>query len=152
MTRLHRESLSTSFEALYALACAPHRCVRKYTGCIANGVRFLIKERDNRRRSQNSGIVVEGNHGDEIIDFYGELNEIIQLDYVKDRCVILFKCDWFDLGNRKSGIQKDGNITSVKVTRKWYQSDCYVLADQVKQVFYISNPKLGNDWSVVQPF
>ena len=152
MTCLQHESLSTSFKALYILACLPHRCVKKYTGCIINGVRFLIKERDSRRRSQHSGTVVKGNHGDEIIDFYGELNEIIQPDYMKDRCVILFKCEWFDLGNRKSGVQKDGNITSVKVIGKWYQNDYYVLADQVKQVFYISDTKLGNDWRVVQPF
>ncbi|XVE89193.1 hypothetical protein DITRI_Ditri19aG0130800 [Diplodiscus trichospermus] len=123
-----------------------------YTGCIVNGVRFLSKERDNRRKSQNSGIVVEGNHGDDMIEFYGVLNDIIQLDYVKDRHVTIFKCDWFDLGKRNSGIQKEGNIVSVKVTGKWYENDSYILADQARQVFYINDPKLGSEWRVVIPF
>ncbi|XVE66074.1 hypothetical protein DITRI_Ditri08aG0052100 [Diplodiscus trichospermus] len=152
MAQLRREEPSEANESLYSLACAPYRCVRKYTGCIVNGVRFLSKERDNRRKSQNSGIVVEGNQGDDMIEFYGVLNDIIQLDYVKDRHVTIFKCDWFDLGKRNSGIQKEGNIVSVKVTGKWYENDSYILADQARQVFYINDPKLGSEWRVVIPF
>ena len=132
MTQLYCNEPSNLNEALYSIACAPHRCAKKYSGCIVNGVRFMTKERDNRRRSQNSGVAVEGNHGDEIINFYGVINEFVQLDYVKDRHITLFKCDWFDLGKRNSGIQKDGNITSIKVTRRWYVNDCYILADQAK--------------------
>ncbi|GER39830.1 dual-specificity RNA methyltransferase RlmN [Striga asiatica] len=50
------------------------------------------------------------------------------------------------------GIQKDGNIVSVRVSRKWYENDSCILANQARQVFYIKDPKLGNDWLVVQPF
>lgn len=53
---------------------------------------------------------------------------------------------------KKSGIQKDGNIVSIKVTGKWYENDSYILADQARQVFYINDPKLGGNWRVVQPF
>ncbi|KAL3633647.1 hypothetical protein CASFOL_022409 [Castilleja foliolosa] len=78
--------------------------------------------------------------------------EIIQLDYVRDRQVILFKCDWFDLGRKKlTRIKKEGNIVSVRVDGKWYEEDSYILADQARQVFYINDPKLGHDWRVVIP-
>ncbi|KAL8557599.1 hypothetical protein ACS0TY_004884 [Phlomoides rotata] len=153
MIQLYHDNPSEVNESLYSLACAPHRCVRKYTGCIVNGVRFLTIERDCRRKSQNSGITVEGNHGDVNIDFFGILTDIILLDYVKDRHVTIFKCEWFDLGTKKRvGIRKEGNITSIRVTGRWYESDPFILADQARQVFYINDPKLGVDWRVVQPF
>ncbi|KAL3644293.1 hypothetical protein CASFOL_012225 [Castilleja foliolosa] len=139
-------------ESLYSLACAPSRCIKKFSGCIVNGVRFLTKDRDSRRKTQNSGVVVDANHGDNTIAFYGVLDDIIQLDYVRDRRVILFKCDWFDLGRKKlTRIKKEGNIVSVRVDGKWYEEDSYILADQARQVFYINDPKLGHDWRVVIP-
>ncbi|WCJ24552.1 hypothetical protein M5689_006503 [Euphorbia peplus] len=152
MIHLFKEEPSKLNESLYSLACIPHRCSRKYTGCIVNGVRFMSKERDNRRKSQNSGIVAKGYHGEDVIDFYGVLDDIIQLDYVKDRHVTIFSCDWFDLGRKKQRIQQDGNIVSVNVTRNWYENDSYVLANQASQVFYVNDPKLGRDWRVVLPF
>lgn len=152
MIQLCHEDPSELNESLYSLACSPNKCAQKYTGCIVNGVRYLTKERDSHRKTQNSGIIVEGNHGEERTDFYGVLNDILLLDYVKDRHVAIFKCDWFDLGKRKSGIIKERNFTSVNITRKWYENDPYVLADQVSQVFYVSDPKLGKDWRVVIPF
>ncbi|KAL3629880.1 hypothetical protein CASFOL_026192 [Castilleja foliolosa] len=139
-------------ESLYSLACAPNRCVKKFSGCIVNGVRFLTKDCDSRRKTQNSGVVVDGNHVDNMILFYGVLDDIIQLDYVRDRQVILFKCDWFDLWRKKlTRIKKEGNIVSVRVDGKWYEEDSYILADQARQVFYINDPKLGRDWRVVIP-
>ncbi|KAL3637369.1 hypothetical protein CASFOL_018537 [Castilleja foliolosa] len=60
-------------ESLYSLACAPNRCIKKFSGCIVNGVRFLTKDRDSRRKTQNSGVVVDGNHGDNMIAFYGNI-------------------------------------------------------------------------------
>ncbi|KAL3618470.1 hypothetical protein CASFOL_037552 [Castilleja foliolosa] len=139
-------------ESLYSLACAPNKCVKRFSGCIVNGVRFLTKERDSRRKTQNSGIVADANHGDDMISFYGVLDDIIQIDYVKDRHVILFKCDWFDLGRKNlTRIKKEGNIVSVRVDGKWYEEDSYILADQARQVFYINDPKLGHNWRVVIP-
>ncbi|KAL3618854.1 hypothetical protein CASFOL_037302 [Castilleja foliolosa] len=139
-------------ESLYSLACAPSKCIRKFSGCIVNGVRFLTKDRDSRRKTQNSGIVVDANHGDNMIAFYGVLDEIIQLDYIRDKHVILFKCDWFDLGKKKlTRMKKEGNIVSIRVDGKWYANDSYILDDQARQVFYINDPKLGQDWRVVIP-
>ncbi|KAL6582793.1 hypothetical protein OROMI_004871 [Orobanche minor] len=153
MNHSYNASPSDVNESLYSLACEPNRLVRNYTGCIMNGVRFLTIERDVRRKTQNSGIVVEGNHGDDNIEFFGILTDIIHLDYVKGRHIIVFKCEWFGLGTKKRvGIQKEGNIISIRVTGKWYENEPFIMADQARQVFYINDPKLGGEWRVVQSF
>ena len=43
---------------LYYLSCGPKHIVNSYSGCIVNGVKFLINERDSRRSTQNSGVSV----------------------------------------------------------------------------------------------
>ena len=97
-------------ESLYALACGPHVLVQKYSGCIAKGVRFHTEVCDSCKKSQNSGVVVKGNHGDDIIDFFGVLTIIIPLDYVKGISIVLFKCKWYDIGFRNANVRIDGNV------------------------------------------
>ena len=99
MTRLFNQKTPEAMEALYSLVRGPHICVRKYAGCIINGVRFHTRDCDDCRRSQNSGLTVEENNGDDVIDYYGIINEIIELKYIRDKRVILFKGIWFDVGN-----------------------------------------------------
>ena len=66
--------------------------------------------------------------------------------------VILFKCQWFDIHNKKNGIHNDGYFTSINVSRSWYQNDPFVLAKQATQVFYLNDTRLGKNWLVVQKF
>ncbi|XP_042972958.1 uncharacterized protein LOC122304759 [Carya illinoinensis] len=47
---------------LYALACGPDNVVASYGACIVNGKRFHTKLREHRRRTQNSGVLVTGDH------------------------------------------------------------------------------------------
>lgn len=92
IVQLYNRKSPKAIETLYSLACEPHISSKEYTGCIVNGVRFRTKDRDSRRRSQNSGVIVEGNHKDDFIDFYGIVSKIIELDYINERKSILFKC------------------------------------------------------------
>jgi hypothetical protein len=79
---------------LFSLACGPDFRVRKYSSCVVNGVRFNIVHRDKHRKTQNSGVMAQGTHNDQIIDYFGTLKEIIQLEYGSDKwSVVLFKCD-----------------------------------------------------------
>ena len=82
---------------LYALSCQPDLRVRIFSACIVGGVRFHTIEREKNRRTQNSGVMVDGTHNGEDIEFYGCLKEIIQLQYNVDssgyRSVVLFRCD-----------------------------------------------------------
>lgn len=121
---------------------------------MVNGYRFHTKDRERERKTQNSGIVVKGQHGNNIIDFYGVINEIIEVKYwLGKKRVLIFKCDWWKVDD-VSGMQidKDWGITSVNSSRKWYEDQPYVLPDHVQQVFYVEDMKLGKNWYVVEKF
>ena len=75
-----------------------------------------------------------------MIDFYGIIVDILELEYVENNRVLLFKCKWFDL-RKKIGMQKDNNFTSIGVKRFLYEHDSFVLATRAKQVFNIGYPK-----------
>ena len=66
---------------LYALACQPDLRVRLYSACVVGGVRYHTVDREKNRKTQNSGIISEGEHEGEIIDFFGQLKSIIKLQY-----------------------------------------------------------------------
>jgi hypothetical protein len=47
-----------------------------------------------------------------VTDFFGTLKEIIQLDY-NERFVILFKCDWFKLDEKRTELKDDGFFRNI---------------------------------------
>ncbi|KAK6915146.1 protein of unknown function DUF4216 [Dillenia turbinata] len=77
---------------------------------------------------------------------------ILEVEYfIGRKKVLIFKCKWFNLGDAH-GIQldKESEITSINVSRKWYSNQPYMLAQQVQQVFYVEDIKLGKNWYVVE--
>lgn len=149
MQGLQSADSSLTMRELYALACGPDRRVNRYSGCIVNGIRFHTKEREMHLRTQNCGVVVKGEHHLQETDFYGVLKDIIALEYIDNKRVFLFKCDWWDVRN-KTGIRRDQYFTSVNVSKKWYEDDQFVLATQASQCFYLSDTKWRGTWQVVQ--
>ncbi|XP_041011470.1 uncharacterized protein LOC121255260 [Juglans microcarpa x Juglans regia] len=134
---------------IYALACGPDPRVASYAGCIMNGVRFHTKERERRRRTQNSGVVVHGEHRGSPVDFYGVLNDIIELQYMGWRKVYLFSCAWYDISDPRRGIRVRDHLTLVNTARQWYKDEPFALACQALQVFYLTDLTLGGSWQVV---
>ena len=107
---------------LFALACEPDKRVRLYSAYTVDGVRYHTVDREKNRKTQNSGVVTEGEHKGEVIDFYGQLKSIIKLQYNSTlgihRSVVLFRCDWFDLGGKKKiGVRDDGHFKSINTGR-----------------------------------
>lgn len=143
-------------EDLYALASLPDLRVRLFSGCLVDGVRYHTLDRESSRQTQNSGVMVEGSHNGEDIDFYGQLKEIIQLQYNSDsnsqRTVVLFQCDWFDTCSKKSRIKYDGHFESISHGSCWYKDDAFICATQATKVFYLEDNKHGEPWKVVQKF
>ncbi|KAK9064676.1 hypothetical protein SSX86_016058 [Deinandra increscens subsp. villosa] len=72
---------------LYALSMGASINASTYTACIVNGVRFMVLDRDARRKTQNSGVTVEGEDGHK---YYGQLEEIIELCYPNGYSTVLF--------------------------------------------------------------
>ncbi|XP_071924790.1 uncharacterized protein [Coffea arabica] len=67
----------------------------KYPGCNVNGFRFHTKTHEVDRKTQNSGIMVKGEHADVEINFYGAITDILEVEYSFSQSqVVLFKCDW----------------------------------------------------------
>jgi hypothetical protein len=82
-------------------------------------------------------------HNGQHTDFVGVLKEIIKLEYnQEDRSVVLFKCDWFKLDGKRPELKDDGFFKSINVGSLWYKNDCYILATQVRKVFYLQDTKV----------
>jgi hypothetical protein len=127
---------------LFSLDCCPDFRVRKYSSCIVNGVRFNTSDRDKHRKTQNSGVMTQGTHNGQEIDFFGTLRDIIQLEHnLDERSVVLFKCDWFKLDGRTE-LKDDGFFKSINFGSLWYKNDSYILATQARKVFYLADTKL----------
>jgi hypothetical protein len=84
-----------------------------------------------------------------MIDYYYELKRVLDLCYPNANTVYLFECDWWNIGS-SIGIRTDQGFTSVNTSRKWYESNSFILACQASQVFYLDDPKLDGNWKVVQ--
>ncbi|XP_074327543.1 uncharacterized protein LOC141665458 [Apium graveolens] len=77
--------------------------------------------------------------------YYGVIEEIWEIDY-KDFKVALFKCKLFDI---RRGVRVDeSGFTLVDFNRFGHEDDPFILATQVKQVFYIRDPA-DVRWSIV---
>ncbi|WCJ43728.1 hypothetical protein M5689_024450 [Euphorbia peplus] len=135
---------------LYVLGLGFDMRVTSYSGIVVNGIRFHTTERDKYRRTQNSGVVVKGEHNFEEIDFYGALTDIIEIEFCHRNNIFVFKCDWWNLGDKNRGARIDTHLVSVNVSRKWYENDSFVLATQAEQAFYMDDIKNGSNGKIVQ--
>ena len=133
---------------LYSIVLGPINQVRTYSGCFVNGLRFHTIERDNCRTTQNSGIMAYGETKADETNYYGVLQEVLDLEYPK--CTRLFKCNWFDTDVKKNKFRCDLGFKIINTSRFWYTDDPYILATQAVQVFYINDPKLHSNWKIVQ--
>jgi hypothetical protein len=74
---------------------------------------------DEHRKTHNSTIRSAGTHGDDTIDFYGTIKDIIELSYSKNskgrRTVILLRCDWYNLEGRTYQMKDDGYFKSINI-------------------------------------
>ncbi|XVE92524.1 hypothetical protein REPUB_Repub01dG0104600 [Reevesia pubescens] len=128
------------------LARGPNNMGRKFKGYIIGGVRFHTKEIEERRKTQNSGVVITTKTSclDDDVTYYGVLKDIIELNYFERFRVVLFKCDWIDPGQGK-GIKKDPfgftlvNLSKMVHTGVKSNDEPFVLASQVQQVFYVQD-------------
>lgn len=153
-----RENVSKDLEVL---AMGPNRASKKFSGYVINGYRFHTKKRDAKCITQNSGVFLTalttsfasskdknplvGN-----VNYYGAIEEILEVDYWGEFSVVLFKCCWYQEEKDLYG------LTRVNFNRLCQKSDPYVMASQVQQVFYIEDPtekmifnvikKLPRDW------
>jgi hypothetical protein len=73
--------------------------------------------------TQNSGVLVKGEKGG--TNWYGVIKREISLEFLRQKEVILFQCNWFDVPtatstNRGKGYSKDKfGVIDIDTTRHW---------------------------------
>ncbi|KAI5343041.1 hypothetical protein L3X38_010917 [Prunus dulcis] len=142
-------------ENLRWLAAGPNMAVPLYRSYLIKGIKFNIKAQDDVRTTQNSGVyllaqtmqVVSAKDKNPILSnmgFYGVIQEIWDLDYQKFT-IPVFRCDWID----SSGLVVDElGFTLVDLSKIGHRNDQFVLASQVKQIFFVDDP-MHRGWLVV---
>nr|GMD86307.1 transposon protein, putative, CACTA, En/Spm sub-class [Ipomoea batatas] len=114
-------------------------------------VLFRIEDNDKGCRTQNSGVYVIGDLGTDTnpVEYYGVLTEILELQYLGARRVVLFRCRWFNVHDNEKGARVDGyGFTTINPQRILRTNEPFILANQASQVFYaIDNMVKG--WHVV---
>ena len=127
------------------LSRGPNIVAKRYSGYLTNGYRFHTRQRDARRKTQNSGITLvalttsfasskDANPVDANLTYYGRLTDIIELDYYGNFKVVVFNCDWYEAAEDGYG------LTYVHFNKKCYQEEPFVLASQAHQCFYVQDP------------
>ncbi|XP_077217923.1 uncharacterized protein LOC143852426 [Tasmannia lanceolata] len=118
-------------EKLRWLAGGPAPVAKKYKGFISKGFRFHTKAREQKRKTQNCGVVTANTRsfssardqnpiaGD--ISYYGVLTDIIELNCFGRLKALLFKCDWFDVVTPNRGIKIDAFGYTVTKLRDLYE-------------------------------
>ncbi|CAL2266081.1 unnamed protein product [Prunus armeniaca] len=143
-------------ENLRWLAAGPNMAVPLYRSYLIKGIKFNIKAQDDVRTTQNSGVyllahtmqVASAKDKNPILSnmgFYGVIQEIWDLDYQKFT-IPVFRCDWID--NTSGLVVDELGFTLVDLSKIGHRNDQFVLASQVKQVFFVDDP-MHRGWSVV---
>jgi len=127
------------------LSRGPNSVAKRYFGYLINGYRFHVRQRDARRKTQNSGVTLvasttsfasskDKNPIAADLTYYGRIVDIVELDYYGHFKVVLFKCDWYEVENDTYG------LTYVYFNKRCSQEEPFVLGSQVHQCFYVQDP------------
>lgn len=160
---MERTSLADQIPStIKLLAAGPDKWARSYAGYIINGYRFHTKRREMRRKTQNSGVLLNAqvesfsskkdkNPIFGFVPFYGVLTDIVELRYSNDLKFVLFRCDWVDNNHGKK--EDEFGFTLVNFNRLLYRNnrvndEPFILASQAQQVWYLQDLVEPN-WHVV---
>ncbi|WMV31114.1 hypothetical protein MTR67_024499 [Solanum verrucosum] len=152
VAQLHKADNSQLMEDLLSLSRGPTKYSTHSNGYIVNGYRFHVEDHDQMLRTQNCGVVVvgESDKDSENVDYYGILTDVIELQFISDKRVILFRCNWFDVYDKVKGVKRDEyDFVSVNSSRFLKTNEPFVLANQASQVFY-ANDNSNKGWHVVR--
>ncbi|KAK3218819.1 hypothetical protein Dsin_012789 [Dipteronia sinensis] len=146
-------------EDLKWLAQRPNKIASRFKKYLINGFRFRIKDIDNRSKTQISGVVVNAKTssfasskdknpivGD--VSYFGNVVNVIELDYYDGRKVALFKCDLIDINSNRGTKKNELGFTLVNPSCLLKTEEPFILASQAIQVFYVEDP-VEIDWHAV---
>nr|GEX53258.1 hypothetical protein [Tanacetum cinerariifolium] len=118
---------------------------------IVNGVRFVVHSHHELHTTHNSDVCSPDDKDEEM--YYGQLEEILEFSYMSFK-VVLFRVKWFDTSNEGRKVKRfviRNNMTQIQANDESFKDDQYILATQVKQVFYLEDmARRPPNWKVVK--
>lgn len=137
---------------LLLLARYPRQVVRRFKTFLINGFRFRTKASEANCKTRNSGVVVKATTSsyastsdirskDGTVTYYGEIIDIIELDYTAGAKVVLFKCEWADKTKKD---EHNFTLVDFKTLKSSEKLNPFVLPSQVLQAFYVRDPRDGD--------
>ncbi|XLR46976.1 hypothetical protein S83_031636, partial [Arachis hypogaea] len=82
-------------------------------------------------------------------EYYGVIEDIVELSYMNDNKVVMFKCLWWDVDNYGRGVKVDEyGVTLVNKGRTLKTREVFVMACQSEQVFYVEDI-CNSNWQCV---
>jgi hypothetical protein len=134
---------------VYYLAQGPLVNIVTYQAYDINGYTFYTEAQDQKSVYQNSGVTMKALTGKENITYYGRIEEIWELDYTVS-VIPMFRVRWAE----KIETDEDNFTTMVippprpieetNVKAISARKEPWVLAKQVAQCFYITDPQAPN--------
>ncbi|KAL0401696.1 UNVERIFIED_CONTAM: hypothetical protein Slati_4199500 [Sesamum latifolium] len=121
---------------------------------FVNGYNFHTEHHNVGKSTFNCGVCVKSkSYTDMDSDFYGILEEVIQLDYplIPNMQIILFKYRWVD-PVRGMKVHPRYHLVDVNFKKVYQKNEPFILAQQAVQVYYTEYPsmKMGEvDWMAV---
>ena len=84
-------------------------------------------------------------------EYYGVIDDIVELDYMGDNKIVMFKCLWWDVDDNGRGVKVDEHgITLINKNRTLKTNEPFVMASQCEQVFYVEDITNSNWLCVVK--
>ncbi|KAL1321612.1 hypothetical protein AAHE18_14G139500 [Arachis hypogaea] len=128
---------------LQSLSWGPSNKATSYPIYKVNGYTFHTLARSKGKKTDNTGVFVKGDIGSGESDWFGVLEDILELEYTGSdyNRVVLFKCQWYD-PSRPNGtrIHNDYKITEVNHSKRYRHYDPFIVAQKTKQVYFLPYP------------
>ena len=136
---------------LHDISWRPDHRVRIMSMYFISGYKFHTEEWFTGKKTNNSGVCVKGERD---IDYYGVLQEIIELEYVVDwpkKNIVIFWCRWYDPDSNGTKVNPQYKIVEINHKRQCHFYDTFIIAQNVNQVYYVPYPLCKNKslWRVV---
>ncbi|XP_025661613.1 uncharacterized protein [Arachis hypogaea] len=138
---------------LQSLSWVPSNKATSYPIYKVNGYTFHTLARTKGKKIDNTGVYVKGDAGNGESDWFGLLEDILELEYTGDDSnrVVLFKCQWYDPSHPNgTRIHNDYKITKVNHSKRYRHYDPFIVAQKAKQVYFLPYPgNYKSMWHIV---
>ncbi|XP_068486941.1 uncharacterized protein [Phaseolus vulgaris] len=161
--RIRNESIGIHSDDLKFLAMGPIDCAKQYSAYNVNGFKFRILERDLWLKTQNSGVF--GTFGTRSyassndnqmrfggVPYYGQLIDIIEINYHGRFSIVLFKCMWTNTTTSRGIMSDEYGFTLLNFSRLIHTGDNdddepYIQASEAQMVYYVEN-EFDKNWCI----